>query len=130
MTSMAEQCPSIMSVAEFLTWNDGTDRRYELIDGHVRAMAPPAPEHSTIVGNIAAALQPRLEHRCRARIEYGIRLAGDDLTYFPADLAIVRAEIRRSSPPTAATSSSGSAKAIDGSSRTISAKAAPSRSTH
>ena len=32
-----------MSLAEFLDWDDGTDMRYELIDGRVVAMAPPNP---------------------------------------------------------------------------------------
>ena len=43
-----------MSLAEFLEWDDGTDTRYELIDGRPVAMAPPAEAHGTIVANIVA----------------------------------------------------------------------------
>jgi Uma2 family endonuclease len=41
-----------LSLAEFLEWDDGTDRRYELIDGRVIAMAPPAGAHGIIVMNL------------------------------------------------------------------------------
>ena len=37
-----------MTVDEFLAWEDGTDTRYELVDGVAIAMAPPAeraPHH-------------------------------------------------------------------------------------
>ena len=43
---MADLAEKRMTVAEFLTWNDGTDTRYELIDGRPVAMAPVAPSHS------------------------------------------------------------------------------------
>ena len=42
-----------MTVAEFLAWDDGTDTRYELIDGRPVAMAPAAPNHSIIASKIA-----------------------------------------------------------------------------
>ena len=41
-----------MSLAEFLDWDDGTDTRYELIDGRVVAMAPPSPRRSAIAGRL------------------------------------------------------------------------------
>ena len=54
---MAEPAAKRMSLAEFLEWDDGTDTRYELIDGRPRAMAPPIEAHGTIVsGEIAAEL--------------------------------------------------------------------------
>ena len=37
---MADIAEKRMTVAEFLTWDDGTDTRYELIDGRPVAMAP------------------------------------------------------------------------------------------
>ncbi len=46
-----------MTVAEFLTWDDGTDTRYELIDGRPVAMAPVAPSHSIIVVNLGSRAQ-------------------------------------------------------------------------
>jgi hypothetical protein len=38
-----------MSLAEFLRWDDGTDRRYELIRGRPVAMALPSMAHARIV---------------------------------------------------------------------------------
>jgi len=32
----------LMTVDEFLRWDDGTDTRYELVDGQIVAMAPQA----------------------------------------------------------------------------------------
>jgi Uma2 family endonuclease len=43
-----------MSLGAFLEWDDGTDIRYELIDGHPRTMAPPIEAHGTIVANSRA----------------------------------------------------------------------------
>ena len=50
-----------MTVAEFLAWDDGTDTRYELIDGRPVAMAPAAPNHSIIASKIAGALENGLK---------------------------------------------------------------------
>jgi hypothetical protein len=36
---MAMPNPQLMSLAEFLCWDDGTDRRYELVRGRPVAMA-------------------------------------------------------------------------------------------
>ncbi len=38
---MAEPAERHWAVEEFLAWDDGTDRRYELVDGQVVAVAPP-----------------------------------------------------------------------------------------
>ena len=62
---MAEPAAKRMSLAEFLEWDDGTDTRYELIDGRPRAMAPPTLAHGTIVANLAAVIRPRLKPPCR-----------------------------------------------------------------
>ena len=42
---MAEPATRRMTLEEFLRWDDGTDTRYELIDGVPVAMAPPAVAH-------------------------------------------------------------------------------------
>ena len=45
--------PPMMTVADFIEWpGDGTDTRYELVDGELRAMAPGADSHNTIVANL------------------------------------------------------------------------------
>ena len=49
---MTEAADRRMTVAEFLDWDDGTDTRYELIDGQPVAMAPVSPSHSIIVVNL------------------------------------------------------------------------------
>ena len=51
---MADIAEKRMTVAEFLTWDDGTGTRYELIDGRL-AMAPVAPSHSVIVANVTTS---------------------------------------------------------------------------
>jgi Uma2 family endonuclease len=89
-----------MTVAEFLTWDDGTDTRYELVDGRITAMAPPSRAHSTIAPNIAGMLYGRLAPPCRVRAEWGIMRADDEGSYWQADLAVVCGEIEpRASPP-------------------------------
>ena len=61
-----------MSLAEFLAWDDGTDRRYELMDGVPIAMAPPLADHGELVIAIGAELGGRLRRPCRAVGEAGI----------------------------------------------------------
>jgi Uma2 family endonuclease len=46
---VARPSPRLMSLAEFLRWDDGTDRRYELIRGRPVAMALPSMAHARIV---------------------------------------------------------------------------------
>ena len=77
---MAGPAEKLMTVDEFLRWDDGTDTRYELIDGQIVAMAPPSGPHRTIVANATRLLGNRLQARspCRAEVEAGIRVS--DLT--------------------------------------------------
>ena len=71
---MAETAEKLMTVAEFLTWNDGTDTRYELVRGKIVAMAPSSAkplrdsvENRRRVGSeTKAALLCRNECRCSA----------------------------------------------------------------
>ncbi|MEK0081852.1 Uma2 family endonuclease [Benzoatithermus flavus] len=76
-----------MTVGEFLAWDDGTDTRYELVNGEIVAMAPPSEAHGTIAGNCWGEIDRRLERRppCRAIVEAGIRL--DDYNHYKADVA-------------------------------------------
>jgi Uma2 family endonuclease len=39
---MADPATKRMTLDEFFWWDDGTETRYELIDGFPAAMAPPA----------------------------------------------------------------------------------------
>lgn len=74
------------TIEEFLAWDDGTDRRYELIGGEVSAMAPPGEAHGAIVMNVGAAV--RAGPPCRIIGEAGILLPDRDDTYYQADLAV------------------------------------------
>jgi Uma2 family endonuclease len=85
---MAEPAEERISLAEFLEWEDGTDTRYELIDGRPVAMAPPIEAHGTIVANLARHIGNRLKPPCRIVVEAGIIPANRADTWCQADLVI------------------------------------------
>ena len=89
---MGEPARKPMTADEFLAWDDGTDTRYELVDGQTVAMAPPSDRHGTIVGNAWGEVDSRLHGRapCRAVVEAGIRL--DDVNHYKADVAATCSE--------------------------------------
>ena len=95
--STAEKAAELeMTVSEFLAFDDGTDARYELVDGMLTAMAPPSMLHSTIAGNLAGLLYSALRPPCRVRIEHGIPL--NERNYFQADLTIACSDVTRDGP--------------------------------
>jgi Uma2 family endonuclease len=63
-------------LAEFLDWDDGTDTRYELIDGQVLAMAPPSPRDGALTAQLARLIGNGLRPPCRVIVEAGDRDAG------------------------------------------------------
>lgn len=71
---MAQPAPKRLTVGDFIAWDDGTDRRYELVGGEVLAMAPPAEAHGTIVSNLTVRIGTKLKAPCRAVNEAGIVL--------------------------------------------------------
>jgi Uma2 family endonuclease len=77
-----------LSLAEFLDWNDGTDTRYELIDGQVVAMAPPSPRPSVLAGRLARLIGAGLRPPCEVFIEAGIVTPDRPDTHLQADLAV------------------------------------------
>jgi Uma2 family endonuclease len=85
---MAEHALQLMTVDEFLVWDDGTDTRHELADGTIRAMSPPTLPHGTIVANAIATVHASLRARrpCRPVAEAGIRIS--DVTMWQADVAV------------------------------------------
>jgi Uma2 family endonuclease len=86
---MAEPAEQLrMTLAEFLDWDDGTDTRYELIDGRVVAIAPPRDAHGTIVMNLGLALGPSLKAPCRRVAGAGITRADRNDSFYVADLAV------------------------------------------
>jgi Putative restriction endonuclease len=68
---MADVAEKRMTVAEFLTWDDGTDTRYELLDGRPVPMAPVTASHSIIVAERAGNGG---EHPGRAAAPAGFQL--------------------------------------------------------
>jgi hypothetical protein len=92
---MAEPAERRMNLAAFLDWDDGTDTRYELVDGRPVAMAPPVEAHGTIVANMVAAVRPRLNPPCRVVVEGGIIPADRVDTWYQADLVVTCAAAER-----------------------------------
>jgi Uma2 family endonuclease len=85
---MVDVAEKRMTVAEFLTWDDGTDTRYELIDGRPVAMAPVTPSHSVVVANVIHELRSRLQRPCYVGSEAGVERPGRDDTFYEADLVV------------------------------------------
>jgi Uma2 family endonuclease len=77
-----------MTLAEFLRWDDGTDARYELVDGRIVSMAPPNDAHGTITANLVVALASALRPPCRVATEAGILRPDRDDSYYVADLGV------------------------------------------
>jgi Uma2 family endonuclease len=87
---MAKPAVKPLSLAEFLDWDSGDDRRYELVDGVPVAMAPPSAAHSILMANLGHRLAGVLESRppCTVRAEVGIVPRDRPDTCHQADLAV------------------------------------------
>jgi hypothetical protein len=81
---MAEPAIKHMTLAEFLSWEDGTDTRYELIGGLTMAMAPPARAHRMLFVRLGGMIDAGLRSRwpCSATL----RLSSVDLQIAMAEL--------------------------------------------
>ncbi len=66
MSALSKPAGHGMTVAEFLEHDDGTQTRYELVDGELVAMNPPAIRHVRICQNIGRALDRQLRKPCEA----------------------------------------------------------------
>lgn len=61
---VARKLPPMMTVDDFLSWEgDGTDTRYELVDGVLRAVALTTNTHGTIISNLIVAIETRLREQ-------------------------------------------------------------------
>ena len=85
---MASRVPKLMSIAEFLDWDDGTDRRYQLVDGISVMMAPATEAHGELAVSLGAELRNRLQPPCRVISEAGLTIPDRRDTYYVADLAV------------------------------------------
>ena len=77
-----------LTLDEFLDWDDGTDRRYELVAGEPVAMAPPSEAHAGIAANLIGELRVRLRRPCRVLSEAGVVFSDQDDAYFQADVVV------------------------------------------
>jgi Uma2 family endonuclease len=85
---MADVAERLMTVAEFLNWNDGTDTRYELVRGRIVAMAPVSPNHSIIASKLVGALESGLKRPCYVGVEAGVLRPDRDDTFYEADIVV------------------------------------------
>lgn len=88
---MASHAPQRMTLADFLAWDDGTDRRYQLIDGVPVMMAPRAEAHGELAMALMIEIGSRLKRSCRVISEAGITVEGRGDTCYVADLAVTYA---------------------------------------
>lgn len=77
-----------MTLAEFLAWDDGSDRRYELVDSFPLMMAPTTEAHGELAAALAIQIGTRLQPSCRVISEAGIVIPDRTDTYYIADLAV------------------------------------------
>jgi Uma2 family endonuclease len=87
---MAEPAIRRMTIEEFLHWDDGTDTRYELIDGFPVAMAPPAEAHRILALRLGSRIDAALAGRrpCNAQIEPGVVRPDRADSYYVPDIAV------------------------------------------
>ena len=87
---MAEPAIRRMTLDEFLRWDDGTDTRYELIDGFPVAMAPPDEAHRILALRLGAQIDAALAGRrpCNAQIEPGVVRPDRADSYYVPDIAV------------------------------------------
>jgi Uma2 family endonuclease len=85
---MASHAPQRMTLAAFLEWDDGTDRRYQLVDGVLLMMAPATEAHGELAAALTIQIGTRLKRPCRVINEAGITVPDRSDTYYLADLAV------------------------------------------
>jgi Uma2 family endonuclease len=76
MPNTVRKPPPSMTVPDFLAWpGDGTGRKFQLVDGEVRAMSPASAVHSVIQGNLVYELRRHMREqkiRCLVGPEPGV----------------------------------------------------------
>jgi Uma2 family endonuclease len=87
---MSEAAVKLMTLTEFLRWEDGTDTRYELLGGVPVAMAPPAVAHGRLALRLGGRIDEALRSRapCFGQSEAGIARPDRNDTCYIADLAV------------------------------------------
>jgi Uma2 family endonuclease len=73
----------MMTAEEFLEWSDGTDTRYELVDGFLYAQASTTISHAQMLVRIAAALVPAADRSgCNTSSGAGVKIS-EQTVYIP-----------------------------------------------
>lgn len=85
---MPDVVERLLTVEEFLAWDDGTDRRYELVHGRILAMAPPAVSHARLCARLITSIASKLRQPCEVVSEAGIIIPDRNDLYYQADLAV------------------------------------------
>jgi Uma2 family endonuclease len=85
---MASPAQKRLTLPEFLECDDGTDRRYELLDGVPVMMAPSLEAHGELAAVLAMEIGSRVKPPCRVINEAGIVISDRADTYYVADLAV------------------------------------------
>lgn len=80
-----------MTLAEFLDWDDGTDRRYQLVGGVAEMMAPAAEAHGKLAASMAAEIRARLKPPCRVISKGGLAIPDRADAFYVADVVVTRA---------------------------------------
>ena len=88
---MASPGPKRMTLAEFVEWDYGTDRRYGLLDGNPVMMAPSLEAHGELAATLTMEIGARVKPPCRVISEAGIVIPDRADTYYVADLAVTSA---------------------------------------
>lgn len=95
--TMIQTQPKKLTFAEYLAYSDGTDIRYELIDGELRPLPPESPENDFIAQElfwffaIARLTNRQLIRPHTCEIQVPIFQPGDAANRYP-DLVILREE--------------------------------------
>src|SRR4051794_12098188 len=78
----------LLTVDEFLAWDDGTGRRHQLLRGLVTMMAPPQAVHGALVARLASQLSSGLPRPYSSTPGAGIKPPHRTDTFYQADLAV------------------------------------------
>ena len=86
---MNVQLPIQMDKSAFLTWVQGREERYELVDGRVVMMTGASRNHGRIIRNVLALLSAQLDPQWEPIAEFGLDAGPRTLRY--PDIVVDRA---------------------------------------
>ncbi|MEQ8971068.1 MAG: Uma2 family endonuclease [Coleofasciculus sp. C1-SOL-03] len=87
---MVQAKPRFSSFEDYLSYDDGTDKRYELLNGELIELPPESGENISILGFLYLQLAPLMGH---LRVRWGLELEvrGEPKNRYP-DLTVIRDE--------------------------------------